>query len=104
METRIGHCLCGDEPEKVVEEHGKQVLVRCPLYIQIKGANPQGGEIDHWGCAISWIPILLIENTKKVLEMGAAIETFRNEMVVQNNQVIKQQLDHFGPNDLLTGR
>lgn len=103
METKLGPCLCG-EPEKVIKKSGKQVLIRCPLYIQIKGNNPQGGEIDHWGCAISWIPILLIENTKKVLEMGAAIESFRNEMVRQNDEIIKDQVENHPPLDLLIGR
>ena len=103
METKLGPCLCG-EPEKVITDGDKQVLIRCPLYIKLRGNNPQGGEVDEWGCAISWIPILLIENTKKVIEMGAAIESFRNEMVVQNDKIIEKQLENHEPSDLLIGR
>ena len=80
METRVGKCLCG-EPERVETENGKQVLVRCPLYIKLVGKNPQTGDpIDEWGCSISWLPILLIEGMQRRNEMGAAVESLRNEL------------------------
>ncbi len=96
MKTITGPCLCG-KPERVEDHSGEQVMIRCPLYIKLRGQNPQGGDIDEWGCAISWIPILLIENAQKINELGAAIENFRNEMVRQNDQIIdehKAQLDN----------
>ena len=35
-----------------------------------------------------WTPILLIENTKINRETGSAVESFRNEMVQANNNIL----------------
>lgn len=54
----------------------------CRWYIQLRGKHPQTEqEIDEWGCAVSWLPILLIENAQEVRQGAAAVESFRNEMV-----------------------
>ncbi len=66
----------------------------CKWYIQIQGLHPQTGEqLNRWDCAISWLPVLLIENSKKQHETGAAVESFRNEMVVANAQTRNALLD-----------
>lgn len=53
--------------------------------MQVRGKHPQSGEeIDEWGCSIVWTPFLLIENSKLQRETGAAVESFRNEMVQSN--------------------
>ena len=53
--------------------------------MQLRGNHPQTGqEIDEWGCTIAWTPLLLIENAKLQRETGAAVESFRNEMVKAN--------------------
>lgn len=94
MEVRVGKCLCG-EPEQVIEENGKQILVRCPLYILLKGKNPQdGGAIDHWGCAISWLPILMIENTKEAIELTKSNNSLRNENV-KGQQAVVSSINRF---------
>lgn len=57
----------------------------CSWYTQIRGTNPNtGAEIDEWGCAITWLPVLLIENSQQQRQTGAAVESFRNEMVRSN--------------------
>lgn len=54
----------------------------CRWYIQLRGKHPQAKqEIDEWGCAVSWLPILLIENAQEVRQGSAVVESFRNEMV-----------------------
>lgn len=56
--------------------------LECAWFIQIRGMNPNTGEpVDEWGCAMSWTPILLIENAQQSRQTGAAVESFRNEMV-----------------------
>lgn len=56
--------------------------LQCAWITQIRGMDPQTGEdVDEWDCAIKWLPFLLIENTKKNIESGAAVESFRNEVV-----------------------
>lgn len=37
------------------------------------------------GCAITWLPMLLIENSQQQRQTGAAVESFRNEMVKAND-------------------
>lgn len=51
----------------------------------MRGRNPNTGEdIDEWGCSITWLPLLLVENAQMSRQTGAAVESFRNEMVKAN--------------------
>lgn len=53
--------------------------------MQIRGANPNtGAEVDEWGCSVAWLPVLMIENSQQQRSTGAAVESFRNEMVKAN--------------------
>jgi hypothetical protein len=59
--------------------------MKCAWFIQVRGINPNTGkEVDEWGCAISWIPTLMIDNSNLQRQTGAAVESFRNEMVRAN--------------------
>lgn len=63
--------------------------IQCNWFTQIRGHNPNtGSEIDEWGCAIAWLPIMLIENAQQQRQTGAAVESFRNEMVKANESSI----------------
>jgi hypothetical protein len=56
------------------------VCHKCPWWTQVRGKHPQSEEIiDQWGCAIAFLPILLIENTQMERQTGAAVESARNE-------------------------
>ena len=66
----------------------------CAWFLKIRGQNPNTGEdIDEWGCSMSWMPILLIENAQMSRQTGAAVESFRNEMV-KANESNQQVLAH----------
>ena len=53
--------------------------------MQLRGKNPQtGADVDEWGCAVAWLPMLMIENSQQQRHTGAAVESFRNEMVKAN--------------------
>lgn len=57
----------------------------CAWFIQLRGLNPNTGqEIDEWGCAIAWQPILMIENAQQQRQTAAAVESLRNEVVAAN--------------------
>ena len=59
--------------------------IKCSWFTQVRGTNPNTGkEVDEWNCAITWLPVLLIENSQQQRQTGAAIESFRNEMVKAN--------------------
>ena len=59
----------------------------CAWFLKIQGKNPQTGlDVDEWGCSMSWLPILMIENSQMQRQTGSAVESFRNEMVKTNQQ------------------
>lgn len=60
----------------------KCIQDKCMFWTKLVGYHPQtGAPIDEWDCAIVWAPILLVENAQKMREAGAAVESFRNEVV-----------------------
>jgi hypothetical protein len=51
----------------------------------VRGTNPNTGkEVDEWACSMAWLPMLMIENSQQQRHTGAAVESFRNEMVKAN--------------------
>lgn len=72
-------------------------LVKCRFWVTVMGTNPQTGEtVNNGDCAMAWTPVLMIENSKVNRETGAAIESFRNEMVnvnLENSQILLSSLN-----------
>ena len=67
------------------------VGLTCAWYTRVQGMDMNtGNQVDNYECAISWLPMLLIENSGQQRQTGAAVESFRNEMVKSNEQ--SQQL------------
>jgi hypothetical protein len=57
----------------------------CPKFVHLTGANPQTGEVeDKFGCVDAFLPLLMLENSQQQRQTGAAIESFRNEIVRLN--------------------
>jgi hypothetical protein len=64
----------------------------CAWFIEIHGIHPNTGEpLKDWGCAMSMMPMMLIENARQQHSTAAAVESFRNEMV-KANEVSQQVL------------
>lgn len=52
------------------------------------GNDPQSGApISKFACAVEWLPVLLIENSQQQRQTGAAVESFRNEVVKKTGPV-----------------
>jgi len=72
--------------------------IKCSWYTQMRGTNPNTGEpVDEWGCAVTWMPFMAVEIAQKSNQTGAAVESFRNEVVnanYQNQQLYKEALKH----------
>lgn len=67
------------------------VGLKCSWFVQVRGMNPNTGEmIDEWNCAIAWLPMMQIETSQQARQAGAAVESFRNEVVRTNSE--NQQL------------
>jgi len=73
----------------------------CAWFMKVRGSNPNTGEeIDDYGCAIAWLPVMMIENSQQQRQTGAAVESFRNEMVKANDtsqQVLMATLQQARP-------
>ena len=66
----------------------------CAWFIQIRGKHPQtGADVDEYGCAMAMMPLLMIENSRQTNQAGAAIESFRNEMVKANMATLNSIID-----------
>lgn len=58
---------------------------RCPKWIHVLGNDPNTGQqVDKYGCNDSFQAMLMIENSLMQRQTGAAIESFRNEMIQLN--------------------
>ena len=71
---------------------GKDCIgMECSWFTQVRGRHPQTREeIDEWGCAVTWMPVLLIDNTQQQRQTGAAVESFRNETVKKLQDSVTQ--------------
>ena len=67
------------------------VGLKCSWFVEVRGMNPNTGEmIDEWNCAVAWVPMMQIETSQQARQAGAAVESFRNEVVRTNSE--NQQL------------
>jgi hypothetical protein len=59
----------------------------CAWFMEVHGTHPNTGEqIKDWGCAVTWLPVMLIENGRQQKSTASAIESFRNEMMKSNQE------------------
>lgn len=73
--------------------------LQCSWFMLVRGKHPQTGqEVDEWGCAMTWLPVLLIENSQQQRQTGAAVESFRNEVVKSAEDVAQRMLQSTEPN------
>lgn len=85
METRTGPCPLGSQCEEIKDN----IKYVCPWYVKVRGKHPQSDEeLDECRCAITWMPLLQIETSQQSRQTGAAVESFRNKMVEQNNKML----------------
>lgn len=75
------------------EEARDGAIHRCAWFVKLRGRNPNSGEeIDEHGCAMSWMPVLLIETAGAARSTSAAVEGFRNSMLALNEQPQQKRL------------
>lgn len=84
--------ICPLNGKKCIEDGAIQdgELVACRFWVYVQGKDPQTGAVINQGdCAFCWTPVLLIENSNMQRQTGAAVESFRNEMVKANESSIR---------------
>lgn len=74
------------------------VGLKCAWFVKVEGYDINTGKrVDEWNCTVSLLPMLLIENSGQQRQTGAAVESFRNEMVKATE--VSQQLFIAATND-----
>ena len=64
----------------------------------MRGLDPNTGEeLDHWKCAIAWIPTLLVNTANETRKGAVATESFRNEMTKSNASAAQALLSLLAP-------
>ena len=65
------------EPGKFCPLIGKDCIgLECSWFTQVRGFNPNTGkDVDEWGCAVTWLPVLMIENSQQQRQTSSAVET-----------------------------
>lgn len=59
----------------------KCVESKCRLWTHLLGKNPQGdGVVDKFGCAIEFLPILLVENAQMIRQTAASTDKVANQV------------------------
>jgi len=73
------------------------VGLSCAWFTRVQGTDMNtGNQVDEYQCAIAWMPMLIIENSGQQRQTGAAVESFRNEMVKANDTSQKVLLASLG--------
>ena len=68
------------------------IVLQCAWFTKVQGTNPQTGkDIEDWGCAVAWLPMLAIENSQTNRMSGAAVESFRNETLNRISSTINMK-------------
>lgn len=92
MEIRTADCPLGAKCEEVKTDNGKQYIARCPWYVMVRGVNMNTGqEVDEWGCAIAWMPTLMINTANEARKGVAATESFRNAVVPMTQEQMNRE-------------
>ena len=53
--------------------------IECEWFTHLMGRNHNTGlDQDEWGCAISWLPVLLVETTMVTNQASAEISKLRS--------------------------
>ena len=71
-------------PENLVCPLHKKAMSKvchtCPMWISVRGKNPQTGEdIDDWNCALAWSAILSVQTAKEAHMVSCEVNAMRNE-------------------------
>lgn len=76
----------------------------CEWFTHLVGMSPQTGQPqDEWGCAVKWLPILLVENSNMSRQVAASIDRNNNTFFSALPDHIQQRVAASNPN-LLNGK
>lgn len=72
------------------EEIRNNKLHRCAWFTELKGRNPQTGELmDEKACAISWMPIMQVEVAQANRGTSEAVVSLREESIKRQDAALQ---------------
>lgn len=61
--------------------NGPCIEHKCMFWTKLIGEDPQTRKAyDQWGCAIAWLPIMLVENAQMTRQGSSTVQEFRNDV------------------------
>lgn len=64
----------------------KCIRHKCAWFSRLVGMDPQTGQpVDKFGCSVSWLPILLVENSNQGRQTAASVDKVANEVAKHRN-------------------
>ena len=58
-------------------------------FVKLQGADPQTGDkIDEYNCAMSWQPLLMVENSGQLRGVATSVQSLRNETTKRQDIVL----------------
>lgn len=85
MDVKIT-CPLGHTCEKAVDG----AIERCAWYVKMTGKDPQSGkDIEESRCSMAWQPILMVEANGMANNIGASIQSLRNETVKRQTAALE---------------
>jgi len=71
-------CPLGSKCEEIKDNE----LSRCAWYVKLVGKDPQSEkDIDEWRCAMSWLPLMLVEVSQTNRGTAESVVSLRDESV-----------------------
>jgi hypothetical protein len=54
---------------------------QCAWFMKVVGMDPQSGQpVDKFGCAVSWLPILTVENSQQQRQTAASVDKVAGQL------------------------
>jgi len=77
----------------------------CEWFIHLVGLHPQTGQPqDEWGCAIKWLPVLLVESAGMTRNVSAALDRNNNTFFNALPDHLQQRVVSKNSNILANGK
>lgn len=64
-------------------------IERCAWYTEMRGKDASGEDYDEWKCAITWFPILQVEQSQSSRQVAASVQSLRNETTKRQDAAIE---------------
>ena len=85
--------ICVKGHTKSMGEDADGCQTHCRWWIHVVGKDPQSNkDIDLWDCSISWLPILQVETTQRIMQGTASQDKTANVIFEALPQPTQQRI------------